>query len=250
MSERLVRALPWIAAAGLLAAVLSVFAWSPTLRLVRTDTGQTRAAVRQSVETLLAQHPTSVADATFRHAVEQLQGVRHVATVWLFAPDGTLVFASGSTAASTPVGLTAADLATAETVRVVEALQETLAVDQKTAILAASAIMREGEHNDIFRHLLRPVRAPDGSTVAYLGVSYPANPALENSGSAAYVVGLLVFLAGLAVYWLSLPLWVLLDARPRGERGWVWAAFVMVGNLVALMAYLLTRTLRPAIRQG
>ena len=127
------------------------------------------------------------------------------------------------------------------TVRVVEALQETLTADQETALLAASAIMREGEHNDVFRHMLRPVTGPDGSIVGYLGVNYPANPALGGSVSPAYLAGLLVLLTGLAAYWLSLPFWVLLDAGPRGERAWVWAAFVLVGNLVALMAYLLTR---------
>jgi hypothetical protein len=250
MSERLARALPWIAAAGLLAAVLSVFLWSSDLRLARTDTGHTRPVVRQSADALLAQHPASVADTAFRRAVEQLQSARHVGAVWLFAADGTLLFASGSTAASTPVGRTAAGLATAETVRVVEALQETLTADQETALLAASAIMREGEHNDVFRHMLRPVTGPDGSIVGYLGVNYPANPALGGSVSPAYLAGLLVLLTGLAAYWLSLPFWVLLDAGPRGERAWVWAAFVLVGNLVALMAYLLTRAPRPATRQG
>jgi hypothetical protein len=47
---------------------------------------------------------------------------------------------------------------------------------------------------------------------------------------------------GLGVFWLSLPAWVWLDARRRGERAFVWALFVLTGNVVALMAYLLTRT--------
>jgi hypothetical protein len=35
--------------------------------------------------------------------------------------------------------------------------------------------------------------------------------------------------------------WVWLDARARGERAWVWAVFVLLGNLVALITYILAR---------
>jgi hypothetical protein len=58
------------------------------------------------------------------------------------------------------------------------------------------------------------------------------------------VVSLLVVLLGLLMYWLSLPLWVFLDARQRGERALAWAGFVLIGNLVALLTYILAR--RPA----
>ena len=47
------------------------------------------------------------------------------------------------------------------------------------------------------------------------------------------------------MYWLSLPLWVLLDARERWDYAMVWAIFVLIGNLVALIAYLLARSPRP-----
>jgi hypothetical protein len=38
---------------------------------------------------------------------------------------------------------------------------------------------------------------------------------------------------------------VWLDARARGERAWVWAVFVLLGNLVALITYILARRPRP-----
>ncbi len=31
-------------------------------------------------------------------------------------------------------------------------------------------------------------------------------------------------------------------AWQRGERAWLWAAFVLIGNLAALLAYLITRS--------
>ena len=43
------------------------------------------------------------------------------------------------------------------------------------------------------------------------------------------------------LYWLSLPLWVFLDARKYGKHAWLWAIYVSFGNLVALVAYILTR---------
>jgi len=55
------------------------------------------------------------------------------------------------------------------------------------------------------------------------------------------VVSLIILYLSLTAYWLSLPVWVFLDAQTRRERAWIWAMFVLLGNLVALIAYLLTR---------
>jgi hypothetical protein len=241
MPERLSRVLPWLSAAGLLIATLSVALWSSDLTRARTDTGQTRPIVQRNVEAVLDRHPASATDAAFLGEVERLRSTPHVGTVWLFGADGKVAYASGATAAATPPGANATDLAADETRRVVQALDATLTADQKTAILATSAMLREGEHNDIFRHMLRPITTPEGLTVGFLGVNYAANPALGQPPTAGFVVGLLAFVLGAIAYWCSLPLWVFADARARGERAWVWAAFVLVGNLVALMAYLLTR---------
>ena len=60
-------------------------------------------------------------------------------------------------------------------------------------------------------------------------------------GRYGYATALFLVPIGLMVYWLVLPWWVFLDAKARGERAWVWAMFVLLGNLVALFAYLLAR---------
>ena len=113
-------------------------------------------------------------------------------------------------------------------------------------LLAASAIRRERTHNDIYRHLLRPVRGADGAVVAMIGVAY------EISGGAHITPGwkatMLAAVIGLGAYWLSLPLWVLFDARDRGERAWPWTTFLLLGNVVALTAYVLARA--PQARRG
>jgi hypothetical protein len=242
VTAKLLRALPWVSAAGLAVSAMSVMFWWTDLARVRTDTGETRRIVARHAVALAGLHPASLDDAAFRAAVAEFQRSRYVESVTLFDPGGRIVHASGSMAASTPAGRTARELATPETVRVVAAVGDALEPHQQMALLAAATIMREGEHNDILRHLVQPVRAADGLLAGYLGVAYAASPALANPAGAGYLVGLLLFAAGLSVYWLSLPLWVFADARQRGERAWVWAAFVLIGNLVALIAYVLTRT--------
>jgi len=117
-------------------------------------------------------------------------------------------------------------------------------------LLAASAIQREGEHNDVLRQMVRPVRAGDDTELGIVAVSYDANPGLGGFPGFGYVVALLVIPLGLAVYWLALAGWVFLDAKVRGERAWVWAMFVLLGNLVALFVYLLARQPHTGCRQG
>jgi hypothetical protein len=46
----------------------------------------------------------------------------------------------------------------------------------------------------------------------------------------------------LLFYWLSIPLWVVLDALRHRERAIVWGLFTLIGNVVALLIYLLVRS--------
>ena len=50
-----------------------------------------------------------------------------------------------------------------------------------------------------------------------------------------------LFLGGLIAFWLTIPSWMLLDARRRGERAAVWGLFGLLGNVMALVVYLLVR---------
>jgi hypothetical protein len=198
------------------------------------------------MEQLGATAPASLDDPAFREAVAALKGVPGVATVWLFSANGRLVYAKGAMARSTPPG-TAEELATKDAKRVIDALPEgALRPEQRTWLLAASAIRREGEHNDVLGHLVWPIAGKDGSTVAVVGVAYDSMPALSvGLGWKLAVIGGLV---GLALYWLSLPVWVFLDARQRGEKAVAWAVFTLVGNLGALIGYLLARV--PPVAPG
>ena len=243
MGNRLVKSLPTVAVIGALIAVLCLGVQSAGRRSILADTGETRRVVETSgLAPVLALHPSSVDDPAFRAAIAQVQDVPYVAYVWLFAPDGAII--QGNLAVSK--GGTAQEMATDETRRVLGMLPEgTLSAEQRMAVLAGSAMQREGEHNDVFRHLLREVRGPNNEMVALVGLTYDVNPGISAPPGALSVLLLVGLLLGMSMYWLSLPVWVWLDARTRGERAWVWAVFVLLGNLVALIAYILARVPRP-----
>ena len=250
MSSQLKRALPIVAVIAALVAVLILVLSSNERQVMLTDTGETRAVVQAAlVQIGLPDIPLGNKSSDLElvvGATKRLQQTPYVAAVWTFAADGRIVYAAGSTAASAASG-TAEEHATDETRRLLASLPaDSLSADQRLAILAASTIQAEGEHNDIYRHLVREVRGAGGSLVALVGVAYDVSPAAGAAPTAGWIASMLGLLVALGAYWLSLPLWVLLDARDRGERAPVWAAFVFVGNLVALLAYLLARAPAPS----
>jgi len=242
-AKRLKRWLPFLAVFGALVVLVTVILSGEHQQAFLVDTGETRPLVEKALDQLRGRHPASIDDAAFRRSVEALLNQRHIATVWLFAPDGRTVYSAGSTAAFLGTGRLAAEGASIDVRGVLDTLPgDLLSPKQRTMILAASYIRAEWTHNDIYRHLLVPVQGADGSTVALVGVGYTvARTAHDEIGLLGFLLGALVGLAGFALYWLSLPLWVLLDAREHGERAWPWAVFVLLGNLVALVAYLLVR---------
>ena len=244
MANRLKNALPWMALVGGLLASTCLVLLSSLRNSLLVDSGETRLTVAATLEQLQVLRPTDLDDEAFRNAVEQAAQAPHVATLWLLTPDGQVVYSIGSTAASFSQG-TVEDRASNEINRVLAGLpDDALDIEQQTLLLAASAIQAEGEHNDIYRHMIREVKAPDGTMVALVGAAYNVSADVVGTEWTALVLGGLL---GIGTYWLALPLWVLIDARERGERAWAWAIFVLLGNLVALIAYFLARIPQPKL---
>lgn len=242
MKDKLTRLLPALAAISAIITLACGVATALTREAHLEDTGETRQAAESTLAGLQALQPATIEDAAFRQALDAAEDQPYMAYAWLFSPGGQIL--QGNLAVKP--GSTAEAMATAETRRIVSILPEgALSDEQRLGLLAASAMQAEGEHNDVFRHLLREIRDADGNLVAWAGLTYDISPWMGGPGL-GYRIALLVGLAALGVYWLSLPLWVWLDAHRRGERSWVWAAFVLVGNLVALLAYLLVRVPRTA----
>ena len=237
MGKRLKRGLPIIAVVGALVALVCLSVLSRRRQVLLTDTGETRRVVETTtVAQLQALRPSSLDGTSFREAIAQAKDAPYVAVIWLFAPDGRILEGNRSVSRGT-----VQESATDEMRRVLGMLPKgALGAEQRIALLAASAMQKEGEHNDVYRHLLREVHGPDDDVVALIGITYDVSPATGSPGL-AYKLLVAMLPLGLGVYWLALPAWVWLDARARGERAWVWAVFVLLGNLVATIAYILAR---------
>lgn len=246
MSKGLKRWLPVVAAISLLA-VLSGFVFvSKARRQMTFDSGETSLTVEAALSELQALRPSSLDDPQLRQALDKFRLSRYVVSVWLIRPDGQIAFSNARLANRGQVD----EYATEETRRILSEMPEDfLTPPQKTALLAASAIQSEGEHNDIYRQMIRPLRAGDDSDLGFVGVSYDVSPEPGKFPGIGYAVALFAIPLGLAVYGLALAWWAFLDAKARGERAWVWALFVVLGNLVALFAYLLARQPQSGMRQ-
>ncbi len=238
MNEQLKRKLPFVAAASLLVAVVCLSVVSRQRSQLLVDTGETTRAVEAALAPIQALRPGSLEAPELMQALRRLAGTRPVAYVWLIGADGQIRFSTARCADHGSVQ----QLALPETRRVLSEMPAGfLTRQQETALLAASAIQREGEHNDVFRHLIRPLPGPQDTPLGFVGVAYDVSARAGSFPGLGYAVPVLLVPVALLVYWLALPWWVFLDARGRGERAWVWALFVLLGNLVALLAYLLAR---------
>ena len=244
--SKLKRILPWI----ILITGIAITLWLPISARSRTtrivDTGETRAVVEQTVAKLQAIQPDSLEDQSLRESLGEAVGTQYVSSLWLFTPDGRIVYQAGSKADPKRFY----DWATGEQQVVIEALAEgILSNEQKGAVLAAAALrgVGGGDHNWMWNPAVSPLKSPDGKLVGWLGALYDKSTASSAGPTGKVVFSVLFALLLLTVYWLSLPIWVYLDARERGERAWAWTMFALIGNLAALLAYLLVRS--PTTRE-
>jgi hypothetical protein len=119
--------------------------------------------------------------------------------------------------------------------------------DQRLLLEVKSAVESGNtDHADVYSSLIRAVRNPAGELLGVIGVRYNRSPWVSAAPSFEWIALVLGFALFLGIYWLSIPAWTFLDARERGEKAWIWAAFTLVGNVIALVAYLLARTPRAS----
>ena len=89
-------------------------------------------------------------------------------------------------------------------------------------------------------------RVKDGLIAATVSRSQ-YNPPLQERSEESERLSLLrnttgiAALAGLILFWLSIPAWMALDAQKRRERATAWGLFGLLGNMIALVVYLLVR---------
>lgn len=235
--DKLWKTLPWLALAAIAAVALMSLMSQQRITFTEENPGN-HLAVVQNLEQTAAIEPQTLEDPEFLSAVQSLVGQGFINNTWIFSIDGSILYGSARYANSGNVR----ELPTTDSVRLIEGMPEgSLTAVQENALLAVSAMRLEGEHNDVFRHTLVEVHSPDGTLLGWVGAAYDAND-LANRPNTTFKIELIAFLVCLGIYWLALPVWTWLDARRRGEKAIIWAIFVLLGNLVALIAYLLVRS--------
>jgi len=159
-------------------------------------------------------------------------------TIWIISEKGVIVYAKGTMAASTPVNTIVYNSIDYQYRGLINAVEGSLDTIQKQVLFIAAAIRNEGEHNDVFGHLVMPLKSNQNELAGFIGVAYSLNnskPELE-----VYIIGIAIFIC-FFLYWLSMPVWVYFDSRDRNDRHILWTMFVLIGNLPAYIAYLISR---------
>jgi hypothetical protein len=159
-------------------------------------------------------------------------------TIWIITEKGEIVYAKGTMAASTPVHTNVNKSIGYQNRGLINAVEWSLDTIQKQVIRIAAAIRNEGEHNDVFGHLVIPLKSNQNELAGYIGVAYSLNNSKPEPE--VYIIGFAIFIC-FFFYWLTIPVWVYFDSRKRNDRYILWTMFVLIGNLPAYIAYLISR---------
>jgi hypothetical protein len=159
-------------------------------------------------------------------------------TIWLVTANGEIVYVKGEMAQSTPLNSSVNSLMDEQSKGLINAVEESIDPLLKLELSIAAAIRREGEHNDVYGHLVVPVMSVQNELAGFVGVAYSLNNSKPSAG--IYAIGISLFLSFL-IYWLSMPLWVYFDSRKRNDKSILWALFVLIGNMPAYIAYLILK---------
>lgn len=159
-------------------------------------------------------------------------------TKWLINENGEIIYANGLMAASTPLNSSIYKLVDNQSLGLIKAVEDNIDSQQKLLLYVAAAIRSEKDHNDMVGHIVMPLKTSSDELVGFVGVAYD----LDNTAQPLqfYIVDVALMISFL-LYWLSFPLWVYFDCRERNNKYILWTLFVLVGNLPAYIAYLITK---------
>jgi hypothetical protein len=230
--------LPWIALVSgflLVLLVIAAIVFKPQSNFENTE--NKKIAFDKIKQISLESKGTFNSKAFFDYVDSTILG-DPINTIWIITEKGVIVYAKGIMAASTPVNTIVQNSINYQNRGLINAVDGSLDTIQKQVISIAAAIRNEGEHNDVFGHLVIPLKSNRNELAGYIGVAYSLNnskPELE-----VYIIEIAIFIC-FFLYWLSMPVWVYFDSRNRNDRHILWTMFVLIGNLPAYIAYLISR---------
>lgn len=239
MKKRWYHKLPWLAFfSGVLMIVLTVLA-IVFKSSKEADNPINRKITYDQLTQIHIDNQEDIYTKSFHDEVNNTLASSVINTKWLISDKGIIVYACGMMAASTPLNSSIYSSVDNQSQGLLNAVAENLDTLQKALLYVAARIRSEGEHNDVLGHIVMPLKTSSNEPAGFIAAAYE----LDDSGQsvqryAAITVALLVCFL---VYWLSLPMWVYFDSNERNEKNVLWVLFVLIGNLPAYIAYLLSK---------
>jgi hypothetical protein len=238
MKGKLIRILPWIALlSGVL--VIILLALAIIFKPVRNfENVLNKKIALDKIKQIRIDSKEAFDNKTFFDYFEKALECPTISTKWFISGDGKIIYAKGVMSASTRLNASIYDLADNQNRGLIDAVESEIDTLQRKILYVAAAIRREGEHNDIYGHLVMPLKTSTNELAGFIGVSYDLDDSKLPVQS--YVIGIALVVCFL-IYWLALPLWVYYDCRRNNEKYVLWTIFVFIGNLPAYIAYLINR---------
>jgi hypothetical protein len=230
--------LPWIALLSgvlLVLLVIAAIVFKPQGNIENTEN---KKIAFDKIKQISLESKETLNSKSFFDYVDNTIFGNPINTIWIITEKGEIVYAKGTMAASTPANTNVHNSIDYQNRGLINAVEGSLDTIQKQLISIAAAIRNEGEHNDVFGHLVMPLKSNQNELAGFIGVAYSldnSNPPFE-----IYLIGIAIFVCFL-VFWLSIPVWVYFDSHKRNDKYILWTMFVLIGNLPAYIAYLISR---------
>jgi hypothetical protein len=237
MQKTWYRILPWVAlSSGILIILLlaSAIIFKPSQNIENTVN---RKIAFDKLKQIRVESADNLNSKAFFDYFEKTLSCSVISTKWLVSERGEVIYAKGVMAASTPLNSNIYSLVDAQNRGLIDAIECNVDSVQKRIMFVAASIRREGDHNDIYGHLVMPLKTSSNVLIGFVGVAYSlddSKPPIQN-----YVISIALIICFL-LYWLSLPLWVYFDCREKNNKYILWTIFVFLGNIPALIAYLIS----------
>ncbi len=236
MKKNWYKILPWIAlSSGIIAIILLVLGTilKPSINI---EGRVNRKIALDKLNQLRIDSTVNVNSKVFFDYYDKTLSGSVINTMWLVSGKGEIIFTKGMMSQSTPLNSNIYNL-DAQSRGLINAVEFNLDSVQKSIMYVASMIRREGGHNDIFGHVVIPLKTSSNVLVGFAGVAYSlddSTPPIQN-----YNLIIIALAICFLLYWLLLPLWVYFDCRERNNKHILWTLFVLLGNVPALIAYLI-----------
>jgi hypothetical protein len=230
--------LPWV---GLVTGVLMIILL--VLAFIFLPSGNVKSKVNRKIASdklkeIRIEGNETLNSKTFTDYLNKTLDGSVINTKWLINENGEIIYTNGLMAASTPLNSSIYKLVDNQSLGLINAVEDNIDSLQKQLLYIAAVIRSERDHNDMIGHIVMPLSTSSGELAGFLGVAYD----LDNTAQPLqFYIADIALMISFIVYWLSFPLWVFFDCRKRNNKYILWTLFVLVGNLPAYIAYLITK---------